>query len=223
MASLGNHDAATDHGAPLLENFVLPRNGPAGIEPERNYWFDWGDARFVALDSNPLDQKGVITEEQRKKIIAPWLREVLTKCDARWKFVFFHHPFYTGSQHGAEGGGHMKEPFVSVFEECGVDVGFCGHNHLNERTAPIRKDQVVGEGAGIVYITTGAGGCSRYEEILPVPAYMRTFVDKVFSFTIVELSAERFHLTQIGETGAVVDEYVLEKHGKPPAGKNGPQ
>src|SRR5262249_30345539 len=50
MPSLGNHDVATNKGQPFLDVFVLPENGPKGIQPERNYWFDFGDARFVALD-----------------------------------------------------------------------------------------------------------------------------------------------------------------------------
>ena len=49
--SLGNHDVKTDDGAPWLRAFVLPENGPDGVDPERFYWFDYGDARFVALDT----------------------------------------------------------------------------------------------------------------------------------------------------------------------------
>ncbi|HKQ49805.1 MAG TPA: metallophosphoesterase [Phycisphaerae bacterium] len=211
MASLGNHDVATEKGAPLLEVFVAPRNGPEGIEPERNYWFDYGDARFVALDSNLEQEAGAITKEQMKNIVAPWLRRVLTETDAKWKFVFFHHVFYTGSTHPPEGGAHMKEAFLSVFEECGVDVVFCGHNHLYERTAPLRGDQVVPDGKGIVYITTGCGGVSRYAEIQPPPKYMRAYNHEVFSFTQVDLSATRFEMKQIDENGKVIDEYTINK------------
>ncbi len=213
MPSEGNHDVATEKGEPLLEVFVAPRNGPAGIEPERNYWFDYGDARFVALDSNRVEEDGAITTEQMKNAVAPWVRKAFTECDARWKFVFFHHPYYTGSQHAAEGQAYVKEAYRTVFEVCGVDVVFCGHNHLFERTAPIRGDQVVPDGKGIVYITTGCGGVSRYPEIHPPPSYMKTYNDKVFSFTQVDLSATRFEMKQIDENGKVIDEYVITKSG----------
>jgi 3',5'-cyclic AMP phosphodiesterase CpdA len=211
MPSLGNHDAATEHGKPLLDVFVLPGNGPPDIEPERNYWFDFGDARFVALDSNPQEDGGVITADQRKNLLAPWLRQVLTQTDAHWKFVYYHHPFYTGSVHPAEGALFMKEPFVGVFEDGGVDVVFCGHNHLYERTAPMRQDKIAAEGQGVVYVVTGAGGVSRYKEHDPPPPYMKAFNDAVFSFTQVDLSADRLRLRQIGDTGNVVDEYVITK------------
>lgn len=211
MPSLGNHDVATERGAPLLEFFDCPRNGPEGIEPERNYWFDWGDARFVALDSNVVESGGAVTIDQLKNVVAPWARRVLTDGNATWKFVFYHHPFYTGSQHSPGGAAYLKEAFVDVFEECGVDIVFCGHNHLYERTAPIRDDAVVPDGQGVVYITTGAGGVSRYPELQPPPEYIRAFNDEVFNYTQVDVSSTRVHVRQIDEHGAVIDEYRLEK------------
>ncbi|MFQ5502674.1 MAG: metallophosphoesterase family protein, partial [Phycisphaerae bacterium] len=219
MASLGNHDVVTDRGGPLLNEFVLPENGPAGIERERNYYFDFGDARFVALDTNQVIEGGAITAEQMKTIVAPWLHEVLTDCDARWKFAYFHHPFYTGSDHFAEGQAYVKDAFVAVLEECGVDLVFCGHNHLYERTWPIREDRIVGDGEGVVYITTGAGGVNVYPETDPPPAYMRAFNDEAFSFTRVDLKGDVLELKQINDSGGIVDEYTVRKSG---VGDRGP-
>ena len=216
MASLGNHDCATDKGAPLLKQFVLPRNGPAGIEAERNYWFDYGSARFVALDTNRSTELGVISFEDMKAKVAPWLREVLANTDARWKFVFFHHPPYTGSTHDADGQAFVKDAFGAVFDETGVDTVFTGHNHLYERTAPIKGDKMVGEGEGPVYITTGAGGAPQYPEERPPPPYMRVYKDGIFSFTVVDLAGDKLTLRQIDENEKVVDEYVIDKSLKAP-------
>lgn len=211
MPTLGNHDVATDHGAPFLREFELPRNGPAGIEPERNYWFDFGDARFVGLDSNPPEENGVITPEQRETIIAPWLRKVLTESRARWKFVYYHHPFYTGSEHPESGGDHMKKPFMKVYEECGVDMVICGHNHLFERTAPMRAEKIMPDGEGVVYITSGAGGASKYPERVPSPPYIRAFNDSVFSFSQIDITADTLEFQQIGEDGKPLDHYLIKK------------
>lgn len=215
MPCLGNHDVATEKGRALLDTFVLPANGPPGIEAERCYYFDFGDARFVALDTNAPLQGGTITVAEMKTIVAPWLRRVLTDCDARWRFVYFHEPFYTGSEHAPAEAAYIKEAFVGIFESCGVDLVFCGHNHLYERTAPIREDRVVPEGQGVVYITTGAGGGNRYAEILPAPDYMRVHNGDVFSFTQIDLRPDRLALKQIDDSGNVIDEYVIEK--PPPA------
>jgi predicted phosphodiesterase len=222
MPVLGNHDCFAENGKALFDTFDLPRNGPEGIDPERCYWFDWGDARFVALDSDRAkDVKGaVLTVAQMKTVIAPWMREALTKCDARWKFVYFHHPFYTGATHPVEGGAYLKEAYIEVIESCGVDVVFVGHNHLYERTAPIRGDKMVEDGQGVVYITTGAGGAARYPEKLPPPPYIKVYNDQQLSFTQVELSAGRLELRQINDRGQALDNYVIVKTtGTPSASK----
>lgn len=214
MPCLGNHDVATERGAPMLREFVLPKNGPPGIETGRNYWFDFGCVRFAALDTNLKQAGGDITHEQMKSVVAPWLREALEKCDSAWKVVYFHHPFYTGSSHSAEGGAYVKEAYLDVLESCGVDVVFWGHNHLYERIGPMWKDQLLAETSperGILYITTGAGGVSRYPERDPRPEYVRAFNDEVFSFTVVHADAARLDIRQIGETGETIDQVVLTK------------
>ncbi len=215
MPSLGNHDCATEFGQPYLDAFELPENGPPGIPLERHYWFDFGDARFVALDSDKVAEKhsGVLTPEQMKTVVAPWLREVLTNCDARWKFVYFHHPFYTGcGTHSPDGAAYVKEAYVDVLEDCGVDIVFAGHNHLYERTAPILRDKIVEAGqGGVVYVTTGAGGASRYPMDEDPPDYIVAYNDEFLSFTQVDLSANTLHLKQISDRGLVLDEYVIEK------------
>ncbi|MEK6644330.1 MAG: metallophosphoesterase [Planctomycetota bacterium] len=211
MPSLGNHDCATEHGAALIKTFELPRNGPPGLELERNYWFDYGDARFVAIDSNPPEEEGSITNQQRQDVVAPWLRKVLSESTARWKFVYYHHPFYTGSEHPESGGEHMKTAFLKVYDECGVDMVFCGHNHLYERTAPMREDQPVADGKGTVYVTTGAGGANRYKESEKPPSYIRAYNDAKFSFTQIDLSPGKLELRQIGEDGKAIDTYSISK------------
>lgn len=219
MPSLGNHDVATDKGRPLLDNFILPSNGPEGIESERNYYFDFGNARFVALDTNlgvKQDagrgvQSGAITHEEMKSVVAPWLKKVLTECDAKWKFVYFHQPFYTGSAHSAEGSAYVKEAFLDAIDACSVDIVFCGHNHLYERTAFMRGDKEVEDGKGTLYITTGAGGANRYPEGAKPPAYIKYSNDKVFSFTRVDVTKEAIELSQVDEDGNVLDSIKIQK------------
>jgi len=215
LPCLGNHDVATDTGRPLLAEFMLPRNGPEGIEAERNYYFDYGDARFVAIDTNIDRMHGAVTEDQLKTVVGPWLRTVLKASDANWKFVYFHHPYYTGSQHISDHAPYIKQALVDVIEECNVDVVFCGHNHLYERTAPIRDEKVVEEGEGVVYITTGAGGAQRYPEILPPPEYIRVYNDRDFSFTCVDVDSNTVLIRQINEKSVAFDQYSLEKSARP--------
>ena len=76
--TLGNHDVLTDQGDPYLGIFELPHNGPADLQPETNYWFDYGSARIVVLIARCPKQpwpKG-----------RSWLN-TLAAAPATWKFV----------------------------------------------------------------------------------------------------------------------------------------
>ncbi|MEP0843498.1 MAG: metallophosphoesterase [Phycisphaerae bacterium] len=210
--SLGNHDCRNsedpaEQGRPLLDNFVLPENGPPGRPPEREYWFDFGNVRFVALDSN---QETPVLRDA----VAPWLDGVLASAGPRWKIVFFHHPPYTGGKH--EPAGNVLEALVPVFDRHGVELVFCGHNHLYERTHPLRGGQPVGDGEGTVYITTGAGGAGLYQERVPAPGCMAAWYDQRHSFTVVDVGPDHVRLRQINDRGEEVDSSVVTRAVKPP-------
>ncbi len=200
--SQGNHDWRTDDGEPMLRTFVLPRNGPADVQPERCYWFERADARFVAIDSN-------LDSDCLEHKVAPWLEQVLADSKTIWNFAFFHHPPYTAGKHPPDQ--RIQQVLVPSLERGGADLVFCGHNHLYERTKPIRAGRTVAEGRGVVYITTGASGMSKYAEKLPPPDYMAAYYDSGFSFTLVEIDGPRLHLRQINDLDRTVDEWEYEK------------
>jgi len=104
----------------------------------------------------------------------------------------------------------VRKAYVPIFEEAGVNMVFCGHNHLYERSAPIREGKIVEEGDGIVYVVTGAGGASRYEENSAASPLIRSYNDVLFSFTLVEVSPERLKCRRSTSVIAVIDEYVIE-------------
>jgi len=214
---LGNHDLKTDGGKPLLSTFELPANGPTDLPHGSNYWFDCGPARFVAINS--CEPPWTLKER-----IAPWLENVLASAGARWRFVFFHNPPYTGSRHHPDA--RVEEALVPVMEQNGVDVVFCGHNHLYERTKPIRGGRVVPDGEGICYIVTGAGGGGLYAERDDRPDYIAVFTkddDAGYGFTVVDLSPEALHLRQINRLGQVVDDWTCARRPTSrPAGRSAP-
>jgi hypothetical protein len=89
-------------------------------------------------------------------------------------------------------------------------VVLAGHNHLYERTHPLRAGALAPPGQGTVYVVTGAGGVSRYAEQQPVPEFIAAYNDEVFSFTRVDVSAERVEIRQIGEDGREIDAATIE-------------
>ncbi len=188
----GNHDRLSDRGGPYRSNFVLPRNGPAGVTPEHCYSFDYGDAHFVALDSN-------LSDGELAGRVVPWLRRDLAGTRRRWRFAFFHHPPYSAGLHG--GSARVRRLLVPALSQGGVDVVFNGHDHTYERTHPV---------GGITYIVTGAGGAGLYRQKHPHQHTAR-FYNRAYSFTLVEVNGRHLRLRQIAADGTVVDQAAWQK------------
>lgn len=193
LPALGNHDIHTDRGAPFLSNFVLPRNSATG--ESRFYSFRHGSALFVCLDveSSPF---GYGSAQYR------WLVDTLAGSDSEWKFVYFHEPPYSSG--GANG--VVRLILSPVFERYGVDVVFCGHEHLYERTFPIRDFGF--PGAGVVYITEGGGGADL--DSFQRKSYS-AFAASRHGYVIGEVSPGRLLLTARDPSGSVFDSVLLTK------------
>jgi len=205
MPVIGNHDYRANRGEPLLRTFVLPRNGPVGTDPERHYGFDYGCARFVAVDTD-------VDRAELNDRVAPWLKNAFASAGPVWRFVYFHFPPYTGSvKHPPDV--KVQQTLVPVMEQARVDIVFAGHNHLYERSRPLRGGQIVGDRDGIVYIVTGAGGANRYAIKPPEsrPPYTEAFYDEDFSFTLVEVAPTSLRLEQIDLRGRTVDRWELNR------------
>jgi hypothetical protein len=125
-ATLGNHDVATDNGAPELGE-------PAFGIPRRNYVFRNAGVRFVMVNSNQIRRD--------------WLRRA-TRAQAGdlWTVVAFHHPVFSPGTHGSTPGFRPWMP--RLFRKRGVDVVFNGHDHLYAVSKPIRRIRYVVTGGG---------------------------------------------------------------------------
>jgi hypothetical protein len=202
---LGNHDVSEPHlGAPYLEVFELPENGPAEVPPERNYWFDYASARVAVIDSN-------LDEATLRDAVAPWLTEVLSETGPRWRFVSLHHPPYTGGAYKPDK--RIQGALVPVFEAVGVDIVFAGHDHMYQRTSPLRGGEIVKLGAGVVYVVSGAGGARLYEPLPPEqrPDYVAALNNRVHSLTRIDIDGETLRLRQIAVNGEIIDDWTMRK------------
>ena len=191
--TLGNHDVKTENGKPFVDYFCLPTNGPAGLL-ERNYSYDYGNAHFVAIDSNPFENK----QKDVAAKITNWVRLDLAATKQPWKFAYWHHPGHTST------GNHdecalIRDELLPVLEAAGVQMVFCGHNHFYERIKPIN---------GIVTIITGGGGQELQKVELHRP-YSAKLVGDRFSYTVVEIAGSALSLRQIDGDGKTVDEFGL--------------
>ena len=172
MPSLGNHDDDKVAGDDASYNqlFTLPRNPQTNSEDY--YFFRYGDALFAAI-STATFKDGTNMADQ-----AAWLDQVFTENPATWRFVYFHHPIYTGSVDlfGAIDFGHppnelqQNQHLVPVFDKHHVYIVFNGHNHFYQRFEPRccggGSDTGVPTGdpaTGTVYIITGGAGAITYD------------------------------------------------------------
>ncbi|MDX2200721.1 MAG: metallophosphoesterase [Phycisphaerae bacterium] len=197
--SIGNHDHAD--ASAYLEYFDLPGNGPADAKPERHYWFDWGAARFVIVDSNAK-------EAELATVVAPWVESTFAGFEGDWRFVVFHHPPHTAGRYPPDA--KMTKTLVPAMQRAGVDVVFNGHDHMYERTHPLidgARDDVT----GIVYIVSGAGGAKLYQPRDPtsLPSNYALRHHTAHSFTTVELTPDGLRATQQTVDGTLLDEWTL--------------
>jgi 3',5'-cyclic AMP phosphodiesterase CpdA len=188
---LGNHDVRKRNGAAFLETFHPPLGSPRSTK--RYYSFDWGGAHFVALDSELYyGDKGGAPEKQKE-----FLDEDLAATCKRWKFVFLHRSPYGSSRHG--GDERVRVDLETVFARYGADVVFSGHDHVYERTVPIK---------GVTYVVSGGGGRRLY------PAGKNEWTASSASkhhAVFVRVDGGRFSLVAAEPGGTVLDRLALEK------------
>lgn len=119
-----------------------------------NYYFSFGNAVFVVLDSN-----NIITP-MHKKTISDAVNEY---PDAAWRVIVLHHGAYSSCADEFTNkicAGTLK----NTFDEYEIDLVLSGHNHFYSRTYPIYNGGI--SSVGTVYFEAGSasgGKCSNYD------------------------------------------------------------
>ncbi len=187
--TLGNHDVEKGNGVAYMKNFHLPRNNPQNSG--RYYSFDWGNAHFVALDTELYYEDDSGSPEEQKA----WLERDLKETRQPWKFVFYHRGIYSSSEHG--GDEKIREDLEPIFIRYKVNIAFSGHDHDYERTVPI---------GGVIYVVTGGGGKDLYKAR---KSKWTAFSKKVHHAVFVRIDGERLFLEAIEPDGTVIDRLDL--------------
>lgn len=128
--TMGNHDGYS--GETYYKIFDLPTHAEAGGIPsgtESFYSFDHGNIHFVCLNSEEhSDGTGGMAE---------WLQMDLEATTSEWIIAYFHHGPYTKGSHNSDTEpkhGEIRENFLGILEEYGVDLILSGHSHGYERS-----------------------------------------------------------------------------------------
>jgi hypothetical protein len=135
--TLGNHDTAQSSNPPAslpyFAMFTLPTNAQAGgmaSGTEKYYSFDYGNIHFICLDSMTSDRSSTGP-------MATWLRADLASSTRQWTIAFWHHPPYSKGSHDSDTESNlfeMRQTFLPILEEAGVDLVLAGHSHAYERS-----------------------------------------------------------------------------------------
>jgi hypothetical protein len=201
-----------------------------------NFSFDYGDAHWTVLDSNPY-------VDWTDRDLRGWVeRDLAAARDTTWRFVAFHHPPFNSSR--AHFGDQRMRVLADVFEAGRVDVVWSGHVHNYQRTFPLtfradrgpdgkpvrNADKVPGRWVldtsydgrtqtrprGVIYVITGAGGASLYnpdQQNDPVSwqPYTHKFLSQVHSLTVADLDGPSLTVRQVSATGEELDRFVVTK------------
>lgn len=174
MVALGNHEMEalySPNGYGGFEaRFSTPANGPAGCPG--TYSFVYGTVGVVSLDANDVTAEFAANRGYSGGRQRGWADERLRalRADPGVDFIVavFHQCAYSTGGHGSDAG--VRRDFASLFDRHGVDLVINGHNHLYERTDPIRggrPTRAAPSGAtvhpgqdGTTYVVVGGGGAA---------------------------------------------------------------
>ena len=195
---LGNHECQGGSPDLYLRQFALPRNGPAGVTPERAYAFEYGNALFVVLDSNlePVTQTA-------------WLERQLAGSRATWKFVSYHHPAYSSVP--KRDNRELRDAWTPLFDRYHVDLALQGHDHAYLRTYPMKGNaRAANAKAGTVYIVSVSG--TKFYEQDPRD-YTEFGLTNVALYQVLDLqiSGHRLVYRAYDVDGTLRDHFIIEK------------
>ena len=238
--TIGNHESnqsTTANDYPYLNIFSLPHNGEAGGVPsgtQKYYSFDFGNIHLVCLDS---ETSGYTTNTA----MFQWMKDDLAASTGEWNIVFFHHPPYTHGTHNSDVESDLiqiRENFIPVLEDYGVDLVLNGHSHVYERSylldrhygvastfSPTNKiDGGTGRpeetGAyrknsdhrGVVYNVCGCSG-QALGGTLDHPAHVVSL--NILGSLVIDVNKGRLDVKFLTPTGDFNDHYTLVKGALP--------
>ncbi len=190
MFATGNHDmealysdteflgGSPTHGyAGHAKRLDLPGNGPRTCPSV--YSFIYGNVAVISVDANDLSNEiqtntGYSDGAQLKwleQTLKEWRTNPLVAPTVDFVVAFFHHCAYsTTTNHASDGG--VRAALDPLFSKYEVDLVVQGHNHVFERTDPIKYGKRIRSAPdgstiqpatdGVTYIVAGSGGRPRY-------------------------------------------------------------
>jgi predicted phosphodiesterase len=218
--SIGNHDTEF---ANIYKQIVDYH------ELEKPYYsHDFQNVHFISMSTEHPFEEG----NKQYEFIKDDLEKTSKNKDIDWIIVHQHKPFYS-THNDREEAKQLRDTYLSLFEEYGVDLIIYGHNQYYERTFPIlynkEIEDTIDEEAipqpiitdsssshykntkGIKFITIGTGG-DELGSPKVTPDYLVIQDDEEYGF--LNLKLEDNGKTIVGEfqtnDGDILDSFALQ-------------
>lgn len=191
------------------EHFVTPDDGRIF------YDLDWGPLHVVMIDSEAYAPGLEDRYHADREAQEAFLRASLAERPDAWNVVVFHRSVYTtGTHHGSDL--ETRAALVPIIEAGGADLVLTGHEHLYERTWPLKGDApTVRSHAtravdGAVYVTSGGGGRELYDEWSdPAPWSAVRAAER--EFLLVEADEHLLRVAAVRPDGSRLDAFSIAK------------
>ena len=222
MPLTGNHDRAASFG----RHFNLPGNGsPVSGDSKSNYWFAYGDALFLAIDSM-----------SEMNIQIDWMRKIVADNRRNWIILCMHEGLYSAGEYAeADSSFKLRDALNPVIYELNVDLVLQGHDHSYMRSH-VMKNGVKQTGSiidayhsenpdGAVFMTLGsASGVKQYaaKGTSVTDAYAIVTASGVPTFCIVDVSPGELSIKSYKAANTeIFDYFVIKKTIEAGSDKNG--
>ncbi len=188
MITAGNHDTTYKSGSyELVKHF---NNNIPSQQTNVGYFyrFDYGNTRFIILNTNTSSGTDKLSTEQYN-----WLIEALSNNPQTWTIVSMHCPMYSVGKWGSNPSLNapslaLRAQLTELFAQYGVDLVIQGHDHTTSKTHPIGADGTVQSAqtrvengitytvdpSGVIYIMNGPAGT---QSNAPQTSYETQFYD----------------------------------------------
>jgi MYXO-CTERM domain-containing protein len=202
MAAPGNHDALSGN---LAQNyglvFPMPRQHP-GDPWEPYYAFTCGNAMFLSLNSNSVD------DAVQQAFLSDRLNAASADTTVKHVFIWFHHGVYSPGEHGDTVS--IQQSWVPLFREPRnkVTAVFNGHDHIYAR---------MNDGSPVVYTVSGGAGAELYTDT-GKSAATKVFAASTFNYVSLTVLGLHVSATAYNDQGMQIDSWSLTKAPPPDGG-----
>jgi hypothetical protein len=194
----GNHE----QDVYLNKFFNFPENGSSDSS-NFGHWYsmDYNNVHITAVDN----YRGYYVGSEQYNWLINDLENIPGHIDH--KIIMFHEPPFSSGKHGPNH--NVRDILVPVIEKYDIDLVFCGHEHLYERS-------VVN---GIPYFTTGGAGSPIYY-IHGGTNDSSVYAESNFHYLRLNVDGKNFSVEVISTDSTQIDYYESLEEPPPPVPEN---